>query len=209
MDPNIFRFIIIPVVVFCVMGLTRFARKKLAKPAYEGEVQKPGLFDRFWAMVIKVIAVLSGLFTILGLFMSEMEMAIVFAVITLITAVLSIFISRKFDISYQEKDEFFIVRERKQEYKVFYDDIIDWKPSFNEIRILDKSKTEDKFIPVNVEIFTPEILLKKMVEKTFEGQFIRTDGINYEDPKREQEMINFLIQYNYNHLVKDYVERGY
>lgn len=209
MNENVFRFVVLPIVILTVMGLTNFMRRKLARPEQAGDIQKPGKFDRFWAMVIKVLTVFVAIFTILGLVMGETEMTIAFLVLTIIFGGISILISRKFDTSYQENDDYFILKERKKEFKVYYENIVDWQPSFNEIKILDESREEDKFIPVNISMFTPEILLNKLVDRTFDGKFRQSAADVMDDPNREHEIVHFLAQNNYRYLVEDYIEKGY
>jgi hypothetical protein len=209
MDENFLRFIIIPVTIFALMFFARLARKYFSKPSKTDGVQKPGLFMRFWVAVIKIITFLAAAFAILGAVMREAEMSIVFFVLTLISAVILYFVNRKFDISYQETKEYFILRVRKKEHKVFYEQIKDWQPNVYELKILDGEKAEEDYLTIDLQVFAPEILLQKLVEMTFSGKFALTDATNYNDPKREHEIVSFLVQNNYEHLVKDYVERGY
>lgn len=70
-----------------------------------------------------LLTILMGGFTVIGSIMGEMEMAIVFSVIFIIFAILTYFMGRKFDTTYQETDDYFILRKRKEEYKVFFENI--------------------------------------------------------------------------------------
>lgn len=207
MNNNFFSFIIIPIIVLTVMAIARFIRKKMAKPDYQEEVQTPGKFDNFILKFITGLTIFSGLLAILGAVIREIEMAIVFLVLTLIFLGIVLILRNAYDLSYQETDEYFILKVKNKEYKVFYENIIDWQPSLNEIKILDESRADGEYIRVNISMFKPEILLQKIVEMTFTGKFQRLDD-NFvdEDPMRENEIVNYLIHSNYSYLIDDHLE---
>lgn len=207
MNNSILRFVFIPLFIFIIYWLTSAIRNKLAKPQYKEEVQTPGLVDNFLLKLLTVIAVFSALLTVLGFFIQETEMAIAFLVLTVIFTVIVLFLKRQYDISYQENSKYFILKAQQKEYKVFYENIVDWQPSFNEIKILDKTKSDNKYIRVNIAMLKPEILLRKIAEMTFTGKFYSLDDEYLEDPTREYQITNFLIENNYGYLIEDYVEQ--
>ncbi|WP_231634400.1 hypothetical protein [Salinicoccus sp. YB14-2] len=49
-------------------------------------------------------------------------------------------------MSYQENDEYFILKAKNKKYYVLYEYIIDWQPSYNEIKVLDESRADGKYI---------------------------------------------------------------
>lgn len=207
MNSSIFRFVFIPLFIFIIYWLSSAVRNKLAKPKYKEDVQTPGLFDNFLLKLLTVLTVFSALLTVFGFFIQETEMTIVFLVMTVIFTVIVLFLKRQYDISYQENSEYFILKAQQKEYKVFYENIVDWQPSFNEIRILDKTKADNKYIRVNIAMLKPEILLRKIAEMTFAGKFYRLDNEYFEDPTREYQITNFLIKNNYGYLIEDYGEK--
>jgi hypothetical protein len=206
MNNPIFSFIILPLFLFITYWLALKIRGKLAKPKYEDEVQTPGGFDTFLLKVLTVLTVFSGIFTILGIAMQETEMAIVFLVLTVIFAGIVLLLRRQYDMSYQENNDYFILNAQKKEYQVYYDDIVDWQPHLNEVRVLDESREDEEYIRVNISIFKPEILLRKIAEMTFEGKFYTLDDFYFDDPTREYEVINYLTQNNYSYLIEDYID---
>lgn len=206
MNNPIFSFMIIPILVLSIFWIAKYVRSKLAKPKYENEVQTPGGFDKFLLKFLTVLTIFSAIFTGLGLIIQETEMTIVFLVLTLIFTAIILFLRRQYDISYQENTEYFIVRAQKKEYQVSYDDIVDWQPAYNEIKVLDETHSDKNYIRVNIAMFKPEILLRKIVEMTFDGKFHTTDDLYFDDPTRENEIINYLIQNNYGYLVEDYAK---
>ena len=56
-------------------------------------------------------------------------------------------------------------------------------------------------------MLSPKILLRKIVEMTFEGKFYRAEDDYSEDPTRQYEIVNFLTSNNYGDLVEDYVDQ--
>ena len=134
-------------------------------------------------------------------------MGIVFGIMAIIFAVASVIIKREYDMSYQENDEYFILKAKNNEYKVIYENIVDWQPSFNEIKVLDESRSDVEYVRVNIVILKPEILLRTIGEMTFESKFPRTNEMESGDPYREQEIMSYLIHNGYEYLTEDfYVE---
>src|SRR5699024_12275748 len=96
--------------------------------------------------------------------------------------------------SYEENFEYFILICRNKENQVFYENIIDWQPSFNEIKILDKTKSDKKYIRVNIKFFKPEIMLRKMADMAFDGKL---NTINTEETNRKNNTIYYLVDTYY------------
>jgi Ca2+/Na+ antiporter len=205
-DQNIVRLIFISVVVFIVSIIARAVRDKFSKPKYEDEVQKPGRLQSFILKLFIFLEVFAVFFAVLGALMGEVEMALVFGVLALIFFAVILVLKREFDTSYQENDEYFILKAKNKKYKVFYEDIIDWQPSYNEIAILDQTKSDRKYIRVNIVIFKPEILLRKIADMAMEGKFNTLDETSFEERGRELETIHYLEDYHYGYLVEDYVQ---
>ena len=206
MNNNIFAFLIMPAFVFITYLIVSYIRNKIYKPNYENNVQKPGKLERF---IVKFLMFLEGfviIFAVLGILMGEMEMALVFGGLALIFLIIIIFLKRAHDTSYQENDEYFILQTGKKEDRVFYKNIIDWQPSFNEIAILDQTKPDKEYIRVNIKIFKPEILLRKIAEMAFDGKFNNLDPASIEDQNREIETVHYLVNNQYGYLVEDYIK---
>lgn len=201
-----FRFVFIPILILIIYWLTSSIRNKLAKPKYKKNIQTPGLFDHFLLKLLTFLAIFSALLTVLGFFIQETEMTIAFLVLTVISTGIVMVLKRQYDISYQENSEYFILNAQQKEYKVFYENIVDWQPAFNEIRVLDETNSDNEYIRVNIAMLKPEILLRKISEMTFEGKFHSFDDEYFEDPTREYQITNYLIQNNYGYLIEDYVE---
>lgn len=208
MDNMWVRHFVLFLFILAIQYGARRARHRFAKPKTTDGVQKPGGFDRFLVNLITGLAIFSGLFSLLGLVMSETEMAIVFAVLTLVFTGITFWLRSEYKMTYEEHADHFIYQVKKKDYKVFYDDIIDWSPGHNELLLYDQTNPEEKFIPVNIAVFKPEILLRKMADMTFAGHFFgTTTGTGpTDDPYRKYELINFLIANNYGYLVEDYIE---
>lgn len=208
MNNNLFTFIFIPIIIIALMTLSKYIRKKFAKPNDEKGVQKPGKFDTLLLTFITVLTVFSGLFTLLGAVLREVEMTIVFLVVTLVFTGIVWLLRREYDMTYQETTDYFILNVKKKEYKVFYENITDWKPDYKEISVLDGSRPGADYINVNVAMLKPEILLGKIAEMTFDGKFQRVhSNLLGEDPMRKQEIVTFLKNYGYDYLVEDSIEK--
>lgn len=203
MNNSKFTFIFLPVLILIVYWVTTTIRHKLAKPKETKNVQTPGKFDNFLLKLLTVIAVFSAIFMIIGLAIRETEMAIAFLVLTLVFIGIVWFLKSKYNISYQEDSESFLLKTKKKEVQVFYKDIVDWQPGFNEIKILDETKSKNEYIRVNIAMLKPETLLRKIVEMTFEGKFYNADDDYFDDPTRQYEIVNFLTNNNYGYLVED------
>ena len=117
------------------------------------------------------------------------------------------FLKRAYDITYQETNEYFIVTSGKRKYQVRYDDIVNWKATYNEISVLDKNQADEKFVRVNMVLFKPEILLRKIADMTFHGKFKRQKDTFFKDPNRELEIVNYMVNMKYAYLIEDYVEK--
>jgi|SRR5690625_125225 len=207
MENPTFTFIFLPLLILIIYWVTNTIRNKLAKPNHTKNVQTPGKFDHFLLKLLTFIAILSAIFMIIGLFIRETEMTIAFLVLTLVFLGIVWFLKSKYDISYQEDSESFLLKTKKKEVQVFYKDIIDWQPGFNEIKILDETKPNNEYIRVNIAMLSPKILLRKIVEMTFEGKFYRAEDDYSEDPTRQYEIVNFLTSNNYGDLVEDYMDQ--
>lgn len=207
MDNSKFTFIFLPVLILIIYWVTATIRHKLAKPKQTKNVQTPGKFDHFLLKLLTVITIFSAIFTIIGLAIRETEMTIAFLVLTLIFMGIVWLLKSKYNISYQEDSESFLLKTKKKEVQVFYKDIIDWQPGFNEIKILDETKSDNKYIRVNIAMLKPETLLRKIVEMTFEGKFYNPDEDYSMDPMRENEILNFLIMNHYDELIEDHLEK--
>lgn len=207
MNNNIFTYFIIPALVIITIIITRYVRNKIYKPKYENNVQKPGKFQIF---LVNFLVFLDGIllfFAVMGIMMKETEMALAFGGLALFFLVVILFLKRAYDISYQENDEYFILKTKNKEHKVFYENIIDWQPSFNEIAILDKTKPDKKYIRVNIRLFKPEILLLEIADMAFDGKFNNLDQTHTEDQNREVETVYYLVDNQYGYLVEDYVKK--
>lgn len=204
MNSDFFRFVLIPLIIIIVASGARFVRYRLAKPKTESGVQKPGRFDSCLLRIIQAIAIFSGIFAAMGLIAGEMEMGIVFSVLTLIFIGVILLLKREYNLSYQENEDYFILEHKGKTDKVYYKNIVDWLPSYNEIEIWDETQADRKYIKVNIAMIKPEILLRKIAEMTFAGRFAVLTDPN--DPKREQELINFYQNNNYAYLIEDYLE---
>lgn len=204
MNESLVRWLIIPGIIFILFSIGQYLRRKLVKPTYKNNIQTPGKFDHCLLTVIKVLTIIPVTLLLLGLITKESEMAIVSAILTSIFIGLIFFLQREYAMSYQENDDFFILKAKKKEVKVFYDNIIDWQAGMNEISVLDRTNDSQKYTKVNISMLKPEMLLKKIAEKTFSGHFAATDSSNIEDPYREQELINFYHFYGYDYLLEDY-----
>jgi len=207
MNNNLFSFFILPVLVFSIALIVRFIRNKIYKPKYEGKVQKPGTLQQWIVRLLIFLVGFSLILATVGVFTRELEMALVFGGLAFIFLISVIFLKREYNISYQENDEYFILKAKDKEYQVYYEDIIDWQPSLNEIKILDKTKPDREYIRVNIALFKPEILLRKIVEMAFAGKFKHSEQVDTEDPNREAETVYYLINNQYGYLVDDYVKQ--
>ena len=185
----------------------RFFRNKIYKPKYEGNVQKPGTLERIIMKVFIVLDVLVLFFTILGIAMGELEMAIVFGILTLVFLIITFILKRGQDISYEETEEYFIARAGKKEEKVFYNEITGWAPSNNEIEVITQSKGNQKPVRVNLLIFEPEILLRQLADRAFAGKFDHWDLTEEEKYDQRIALIDYLIKYQYGYLVDDYIKQ--
>lgn len=202
MNGGILTFIIIII----LMGFGVYVRKRFAKPKSEDDVQRPGKFNIFILRFIIVLAFLCAIPAVLGLITGELEMGIVFGIMAVVFGLAAVIVKREYDISYQENDEYFILKAKNREYKVFYENIVDWQPGYNEIKVLDESRSDVEYVRVNIAIIKPEILLRTIVEMTFEGRFSRMDDTVLEDSNREREIVNYLVNNGYGYLAEDYIE---
>lgn len=204
MNSGIFTFIIIPVIVFVTFVLVRFIRHKVYKPKYEDNVQKPGRLERAIVAFLMFLNCIVILGAISGILMKETEMAIVFGVLALIFLISIIILQRAHNTSYQENSEYFILKSNNKEYQVFYENIIDWQPAYNEISVLDASRIDGKYIRVNIRMFKPEILLRKITDMAFDEKF---KGPNADDPYKKAETVYYIANNGYGYLMEDYLEK--
>ena len=131
---------------------------RMHNPKIKDKVQKHGKLTSFITNLIIIIDVLMVLLLIIGLMGKELDLILISAGLVVLFTGIIIFLKHAYDTSYKETEEYLILKNGKKEQKVFYEDIVDWKPDFNEIRILDGSKKDGKFTRVNVKLFKPEIL---------------------------------------------------
>lgn len=205
------NLIVIGFIVFMVLGLIvppvlTYWRKNFKQPRYSTKKQTPAKFNPFITKVPAVLLIVVIFGTLMGIGMDDTEMTIAFGVLLIIFLIMFYFIQRKYDIAYQEKEEYFLLRLWKREYKVYYDDIIDWQPSIYGITVLDGSQLEKGYIDVKMAVLKPEILLRKVAEMTFEGKFPRRENQKPEDPLKKTDMVNFLTIAGYDYLIRDYLE---
>ncbi|MBJ8349116.1 hypothetical protein [Streptococcus zalophi] len=205
MNESLVRWVIIPGIIFLFLLIGRQLRKKVVKPSYKNNVQTPGKFDKFLLTLMIILTIIPVTLMVIGLIMKEIEMAMVSAILTLVFIGIILLLKRGYAMSYQENDEFFILKTKKKEVQVFYENIVDWQVGINEISLLDWTSDPHKYINVNISIFKPDILLKKIAEKTFSGHFLKIDPYIMEDLNREQELIEFYHLNGYDYLLKDYV----
>lgn len=83
-------------------------QRKVSKGKFKQSVQKPRQLKLFFTRVMMLLTIFSGVIAALGAINGEMEMAIVFSVMFIIFALLPYFMRRKFDMTYQETDDYFI-----------------------------------------------------------------------------------------------------
>src|SRR5699024_2448141 len=175
MENPTFTFIFLPLLILIIYWVTNIIRNKLAKPNHTKNVHTPERLDHFLLLLLTFIAILSAIFMIIGLFIRETEMTIAFLVLTLVFLGIVWFLKSKYDISYQEDSESFLLKTKKIEVQVFYKDIIDWQPGFNEIKIIDETKPNNEYIRVNISMIIYKIVILKIVEMSIEGKFYRAD----------------------------------
>ena|SRR5699024_4225409 len=197
--------LIIPTIIIITYILVQFIRNKIYQPKYEGDVQRPGTLERFITKFMVFLTVFAVFFTFLGIFTKESEMTIVFSCIAIFFFLITILLRYGQDMSYVETEHYFIIRVRKKEYKVYYHHIIDWAPAYNEIAVFDETKANEDYIKVNIKMFKPEILLRKIADMAMDGKFNHLDSANSVDQAREIERLNYLIVNNYGYLVEDYI----
>lgn len=201
-------YLIVLALIVSVIIAMRIQRKA-SKGKFKQNVQKPGFLKTFFTRVMMLLTILMGGFTVIGSIMGEMEMAIVFSVIFIIFAILTYFMRRKFDTTYQETDDYFILRKRKEEYKVFFEDITYWDwGADSEIFILDGTKSDNEFISIRMDYFNPEFLIRTLADMTFDNKFPRREFDVYPgDSMKKKEMVQFLHWTDHKYLVKDeYIE---
>lgn len=203
MNSGIFTFAVIPIIVLAVFISVQLLRQKIYKPEYAGTVQKPGKWERAILIIIVLVNIIPILGTIVGILVQETEMMTVFGVMTLFFSLIILVLKRAYNTSYQENKEYFVLHTHNKEHKTFYENITDWRPSYNEIAVYDSSRSDGKYIRVNLKIFKPEILLRKMADMAFEEKFPTEDG---SDPYKKAETIHYINNYGYGYLVEDYLE---
>lgn len=207
MNNSTFTFLIIPIIVIITIIGVRYVRNKIYRPTYENGVQKPGKLEGcILKLLIFMDAILVMMF-VLGILVKEPDMTIVSGGLALFILIIIIVLKYANNTSYQENNEYLILKSKNKEYKIFYENIIDWRPSFNEIALLDKSRPNEKYVNINIKIYKPEILLRKISDMAFDGKFYSLDENYLEDPNREAEIVYYLVNNHYGYLIKDYVEK--
>lgn len=174
---------------------------------YENKIQKPRGLKKFIYYLFILIDIFLILFSVLGFSMKETEMGLVFGGLALFLLAIIIFLRHAYNTSYQETDEDFILKVQNKQYHVQYKDIVDWKPAFNEITILDQTTSDKTYIKVNIKFFKPEILLRRIVEMAFAGKFMTSNPVYLGDINRKMESVNYLVLNRYGYLVEDYIEK--
>ena len=180
--------------------------KKLHKPNVEGGVQKTGKLTGFLVKFFILIDVLLVGMFLIGLTGKVYDLAVVSGILVIVLTGIIVLLKHSYNMSYQENNKGLILKKGNTEYKVLLDNIVDWKPGFNEIGILDKSRSDGKFVNINITILRPEILLRRLADMTFEGKFHTDDKKYFEDPNRERELLYFLVNNKYDYLIKDYIK---
>ena len=127
-------------------------------------------------------------------------MGLVFLGLTFLMGTSAWLVKREYNMTYQENEEYFILKSKGKVKKVYYNEIIDWVPGYNEILLYNKN--DKKPIRVNVSIVQPEILLGYIAKKTVAGYFQILNEINPEDPNRIKELTYFLKSYGYISIVE-------
>lgn len=207
MNTNLISLLFIPILVIIIHLIVQYIRNKNYKPKYENNVQKPGKLERVIVTFLMFLNAFVILFAVLGMVMKETEMAIVFGCLALIFLGAILLLKRAHNTSYQENTEYFILKTGKKEYQVFYENIIDWQPSYNGIALLNKTKSDREYIKVNIKMFKPVILLRKIADMAFDGKFKDLDLIYMEIQNRKAETISYLVDHQYGYLVEDYVKQ--
>lgn len=207
MNNNNLTFLAIPLIVIIISLIAGYIRNKVYRPKYEDGVQKPGKLEGFVLNILIFIDALLAGMLILGISMKESEMAIVSGSLAFFILAIIVFLKQAYRISYQEKAEYFILTSKNKEYQIYYENIIDWQPALNEIAILDKTRSDEKYIKINIKIFKPEILLRKIADRTFEGKLYSLEPNYFEDPSRKTEIVSYLVKNGYSYLIKDYVKK--
>lgn len=182
-------------------------KKRIHNPKTKNGIQKPGKLTGFITKIIIFIDVIFFIMFILGIMSKETDITLVSGGVALFILALIFFLKRAYDITYQENNEYFIVSSGKTSHQIRFADIINWKSTYNEISVLDKNQTDGKFVRINMVLFKPEILLRKIADMTFDGKFKREKETFVEDPNRELEIVNYLTNMKYGYLIKDYIEK--
>lgn len=171
------------------------------------DIGLPSIIQRAGLGVHVFITWFAGLASILGsIYYRDAEMATVFMVLMLICATLVFFTRRKFKKYYAESDDYFLVKTYPRATRVYYDDISDWEPLSKKIRVLDKTRKDNRYVCVFFKFSEPERLLRKLTEMTFAGKFNQSGSSHSEDPNREQELINHLRKNGYEYIIEEVLE---
>ncbi len=200
-------FIVPAIIGLVVILVVNFSHRMLNHPKREGNRQRPGTFPKF---LLRFLIILDGFMFLLaaaGVWMREKEMAIVCGIIAWIFFVAIVFVKKAYNTSYLETEHYIELKNGKKIQQVFYEDIVNWYPSYNEIIIIDKTKPERERIRVNLKIFKPEILLRKIADMAFEEKFTDPIQTDPSDPHRKIETIRYIVSYHYGYLVEDYIEQ--
>lgn len=170
------------------------------------KVESPDIIQRGGYYLAIIPAVLFGLMSLLGLLISNTHMFITCALMTLMFVGLAYFVRRKFKNLYTETEDYFFLNGQHLSFQVEYDDIIDWMPFSKQIGVRDGTIENSPYICVNLKFSEPEILLRKLAEMTFAGDFKDTVGSTAEDPNREQELTDFFHKNGYSHIVEEVMQ---
>ena len=200
-------FFIRIVLITSIFVLAAFLRAKFSKPRVENQQQKPGKLQRLALIILISVTIIFALMAILGIVMNEIQMGFISGVLALVMSATSMYINSSLKTSYEENEEFFGIKVKNKENKLFYKDISNWDTSLNEMIVYGPPEQNTQPLKINVVFFKPELLLRKIADMTFEGKFLHAHNKVSNDLNREKEIVNFLVSNQYGYLVEDYSEK--
>lgn len=182
-------------------------KKKIYEPKYDNGVQKPGKIAGFITKYLIIIDVILLILLVSGAMGKDSEVTFVTGGLIIFVFAIILLLKHSYNTSYQENHEYFIINIGKKEHKIKYENIENWKPTFNEISVLDKTNIKNEYVRVNIVLFKPEILLRTLADMTFNGNFRRSLDGNLEDLYRKEEIVAYLYNNKYGYLIEDYIEK--
>lgn len=180
---------------------------KVHKPRIKDGVQTPGKATSVIRILLIAMDAVFIFMMVLGIVGKIKDLSLVAGGLAIFTTAIIFLLKHLYNTSYQEDDESLIIRNGKKEVKVYYDDIINWKPTYNEISVLDKTKEDEGYIRINIAFFKPIVLIRRLTDMTFEGKFHTSDQKYFEDPYRKREIVAYLVNNHYGYLIKDYIDQ--